>query len=111
MYKIGDVVKGYITGVQKYGIFVSLDDEYTGLIHISEISHAYVKDINDYLNDNNIIEAKVIEVDEENKQLKLSIKNLHNNKEEFFTSKKGFKSLKENLKPWMDEKLAELKND
>ncbi len=111
MYKIGDVVKGYITGVQKYGIFVAVDEDYTGLIHISEISHAYVKNINDYLNDKDIIEAKVIEVDEKNKHLKLSIKNLNNNKEEFFTSKKGFKSLKENLKPWMDEKLAELKND
>ena len=42
MYKIGDTVKGKITGIQKYGIFVAVDNEYTGLIHISEISNAFV---------------------------------------------------------------------
>ena len=88
MYKIGDVVKGYITGVQKYGIFVAVDEDYTGLIHISEISHAYVKNINDYLNDKDIIEAKVIEVDEKNKHLKLSIKNLIITKKSFLPQKK-----------------------
>lgn len=37
-YKVGKIVKGTITGIQKYGIFVDLDNYYSGLIHISEIS-------------------------------------------------------------------------
>ena len=37
-YKVGKIVVGNVTGIEKYGIFVCLDDYYTGLIHISEIS-------------------------------------------------------------------------
>lgn len=107
MYKIGDTIKGKITGIQKYGIFVAVDNEYTGLIHISEISNAFVKNIEDYISPDELIEARIIEIDEENKHLKLSIKNF-NSAEEFINAKKGFKTLKENLKPWMDEKLAEI---
>ena len=46
-YKVGSTVTGNITGIEKYGAFVSLDDYYSGLIHISEISEGFVKDIND----------------------------------------------------------------
>ena len=36
-YKIGNVVKGTVTGIETYGAFVSLDEYDSGLIHISEI--------------------------------------------------------------------------
>ena len=42
-YKKGDMVKGKVTGIEKYGIFVSINDGVTGLIHISEIYDAFVK--------------------------------------------------------------------
>ena len=38
-YKIGSVVLGYVTGIKEYGIFVQLDSNTSGLIHISEISN------------------------------------------------------------------------
>ena len=47
-YKKGKIVKGNITGVEKYGIFVSLDNFYSGLIHISEISNDFVRDTKDF---------------------------------------------------------------
>ena len=49
-FKVGDIIKVQVIGWQHYGIFIkALDDEsYTGLIHISEISDDFVKDINDY---------------------------------------------------------------
>ena len=108
MYKIGSIVEGKITGIQKYGIFVSLDDNYTGLIHISEISHSFVKNIEDYISNEEVIQARIIDIDEENKHLKLSIKDLANPQELFTNTKKGFKSLQGNLKPWIEEKLAEI---
>ena len=37
-YKVGDIVCGNITGITDYGIFVKLEDGYTGMVHISEIS-------------------------------------------------------------------------
>ena len=43
--KIGDIVHGKISGIQQYGIFVRLDSQIEGLIHISEIHGGYVKDI------------------------------------------------------------------
>ena len=46
-YRVGDIVKGKVTGIERYGVFVCIDDVY-GLIHISEISNNFVKDINEY---------------------------------------------------------------
>ena len=45
--KIGDIVFGKVTGIEKYGIFLSLDDNINGLIHISDISNSFIKNIND----------------------------------------------------------------
>ena len=45
-YKVGMTVYGKITGIKPYGAFVKFDDNVSGLIHISEISHGFVKDIN-----------------------------------------------------------------
>ena len=75
-YKKGKIVKGSITGIEKYGIFVNLDNYYSGLIHISEISKGFVKDINDYVDIGETIYAKVIDVDENENHVKLSIKDI-----------------------------------
>ena len=48
-YKKGDIVNAIITNTQPYGVFASFDGDYSGLIHISEITDKYVKDINDYV--------------------------------------------------------------
>ena len=47
--KINDIIEVTVTGIQKYGAFVLINDKYDGLIHISEISSGYVKNINDIL--------------------------------------------------------------
>ena len=113
-YKVNDIVKCKITGIEKYGVFVSIDDEYNGLIHISEISDSFVKDINDYVSIGEVIKARVIGVDDKEKKIKLSIKNVNYNGDEFQfveSNKNGFKSLKENLSVWMQEKLTEYDED
>ena len=46
-FNLGDIIEVTVTGIENYGIFVSVNDEYTGLIHISEIDNNFVKDIND----------------------------------------------------------------
>ena len=48
-YKVNDIVEGLVTGITEYGIFVSLDEYYSGLIHISEISDNFVRDINNFV--------------------------------------------------------------
>ena len=48
-YKTGMIVEGKVTGIQPYGAFVNLDSQNAGLIHISEISDGFVKDISKYV--------------------------------------------------------------
>lgn len=75
-YEKDKVVTGYVTGIEKYGIFVNLDEYYSGLIHISEISPSFVRNVNDYVNIGETIKMKVVSVNEKNHQVKLSIKNI-----------------------------------
>ena len=113
-YKIGDIVDGKITGIQNYGIFVNINNEYNGLIHISQVSNSFVKNINDYVKVNDVIKVKIINIDDKNKRLKLSIKDLNykNDSIKFEDSNKnGFKSLQKQLNPWIKEKLAEINKD
>lgn len=114
IYKVGKIVKGTITGIENYGAFVSLENDYTGLIHISEISHGFVRDINDFMKIGDTISVEVLEVDDSTLHLKLSIKNIgfkKNKKWKFKTIKEtnnGFNTLKEKLPQWIDDKLVEI---
>ena len=110
--KVGDIVKGQVTGVTKYGVFVSLNDDYTGLVHISEISELYINNIEELFKVGDVIKVKVLEIDEDKSQVKLSIKKI-----KFKTKPKkmdlqergeGFKLLEENLDKWTKEKLEEM---
>ena len=112
MYKENDIVKCTITGFKDYGIFVKIDDTFTGLIHISEISESFVKSVTDYGDIDDIIYAKVLEIDEKNNQIKLSIKNLNykvDGKPMEERDKDGFLPLKNHLNIWINEKIKELK--
>ena len=48
-YRKGKIVEGIVTGIEPYGVFIALEEYYTGLIHISEISHGFVRDINEFV--------------------------------------------------------------
>ena len=71
--KIGDTVKGVVTGVVDFGVFVNVDG-IEGLVHISEISWERVNNPSDYVKVGDIIEAKIIAIDKE--RLSLSMKQL-----------------------------------
>lgn len=112
-YKVGKIVTGCVTGIEKYGIFVSLDDYYSGLIHISEISDSFVKNINDYVNLGETIKVKVLEVDDNEFHVKLSIKNFNyriSNKKrrKIVETEHGFETLKINLDKWIENKKNEI---
>ena len=113
-YEIGQIVKGTVTGIEKYGIFLNINNKFTGLIHISEISDKYVKNVEDYVSLNESIKAEIIGIDVKNKQLKLSIKGVKNYR---YTKKynngvletpNGFNTLREKLPKWIDDKLKTL---
>lgn len=112
-YEKDDIVTGYVTGIVPYGIFVSLDDYYDGLIHVSEISDDYVKNIFLYANIGDTIKSKVLDVNEMSHRLKLSIKNIDYKNEQnskIKPTKNGFNTLESKLPIWINEKINEINN-
>lgn len=113
-YEKGKVVTGCVTGTEKYGIFVKLDDNYSGLIHISEISNSFVRDISNYVNIGEKIKVKILETDNNRQHAKLTIKDLDyrlNDKKrnrKIEETSNGFKTLGRLLNKWIDEKESEL---
>lgn len=111
-YDKGKIVTGRVTGIEKYGVFVSLDEFYSGLIHISEISDGFVKDIHDFVSVGETIKARIVDKDDETYHIKLSIKNINyrieNKKEQKLKEvASGFKPLEEKLDGWIMLKLSE----
>ncbi len=113
--EIGQVIEGKVTGIQPYGAFVAIDGDMQGLVHISEIMHGYVKDINDHLSVGDTVNVKVIQIDEEKGKISLSIRatedapkesakqenNTKNNDSNSESS--GFNILKDKLQGWIDQ--------
>lgn len=77
--KINDIKKGVVISIKKYGAFISFDDNYLGLLHISEISSNFISDIFNYFKIGDYVTCKVIKIDKEKKFLSLSLKGLDNN--------------------------------
>ncbi len=114
-YNTGDIVEGVVSGISKYGAFVNINNTYSGLIHISEISNHFVKSILDYVSIGENILCEILEVNEETKQMKLSIKNINYKLIPRYgkikDTKNGFKVLQMKLPIWIREKLKEIKEN
>lgn len=108
-YKKGKIVKGIVTGITDYGIFVSLDKFYSGLIHISEISDNYITDICDVVDIGEVIKVEILEVDDKLLRSKLSIKNTGYANEKGYSrgiikeTSLGFKTLRKSLPIWIEK--------
>jgi len=99
--KKGDIVKGEITAIKEYGAFVKIDEETSGLIHISELSDSYVRDVEDFVEIGDVFDLKVVDVSEEGK-ISLSYKALHSKKKRYnIELKTGFTPLKVLLDKWL----------
>ena len=117
-YEVGDVLTGKVTGIQPYGAFIALDDHTQGLVHISEITYGFVKDVHDYLQVGEEVRVKVLEIDASSSKISLSIRALQEvppQRKKDFTPRKtlqekvdesdanGFLSLKNKLQDWIDQ--------
>ena len=71
-FTVGAIVEGKVTGITKFGAFVSLPGNKTGMVHISEIAHAYVSDISEHLTVGQEVKVKIISI--EGNKINLSIK-------------------------------------
>jgi general stress protein 13 len=73
-YEVGSIVEGKVTGIKPFGAFVALDEKKQGLVHISEVAHGFVKDINDVLKVGDEVKVKIMNVEEESGKISLSIR-------------------------------------
>ena len=71
--EVGAKVSGKVSGITNFGAFVDLDDNQTGLVHISQISDKYIKDVHDVLAVGDEVTAKVTRIGDDGK-IALSIK-------------------------------------
>ncbi|MBE6955974.1 MAG: S1 RNA-binding domain-containing protein [Ruminococcaceae bacterium] len=72
-FEVGSVVEGKVTGITKFGAFVSLPGGKSGLVHISEIAYSYVSEVSEHLKEGQEVKVKVIGIDD-SKRINLSIK-------------------------------------
>jgi predicted RNA-binding protein with RPS1 domain len=122
-HEIGEIVKGKVTGIQPYGAFVKLDNGEQGLIHISEISPYFVKDISSFVTIGQDIKIKIIDVLPEKTLYRFSLKQVEpskrqnirglkpiNRKKRFKIplDKQDFTPLKEHLDEWISNELKKI---
>lgn len=120
-YKIGDILKAKVTGVQPYGVFTALDDEIQGLIHISEVKHGYVDNLKELFEVGEEIEVMILDIDEFDGRISLSLRALQNNKQHPFANRSknprygkqtgiGFETLQKKLPEWIDTALDRIES-
>lgn len=115
------IVEGTITDIRPYGALISFPENRTGLLHIKQISDAYISNINTYLQVNAHIKVRIIEIDETNGFLKLSLKSVPHTERILFTRDKAtlkgnpiqvdFSPLEKALPLWIEEAKKEIEND
>lgn len=121
-FRIGQIIEGEVTGIQKYGIFVKLSDKEQGLVHISECKHGFVTDLDNFINIGDKIKVKVIDIDEYTNKISLSIRALHQLNTPPFPAKSkkkpkrylpniGFKTLKRQMPTLIEEALEVINGD
>lgn len=71
--QVGDVLDGRVTGITGFGAFVALPNGKSGLVHISEVANTYVRDVREFLTEQQEVKVKVLSVQPDGK-IALSIK-------------------------------------
>lgn len=118
-YRIGQKVTGTVTGIQPYGVFVSLDEKVQGLIHISECGHGFVKNLSEQFNLGQTVTVLVLDVDEYTHKVSLSLRALEKEpnllperaKKHYWTNRRvqtGFAPIAERLADWTQVALEDL---
>ena len=119
-YQVGQLVIGKVYNVKPYALFMSFEDGVTGLLHISEISDSFVRDIEKYGSVGDEIKVKILSIDKENGFLRVSYKQVPS--EEMFSShanirkiptvtEEEFLPLKEKLDHWIDEAYSQIEKE
>ena len=118
-YEVGQIILGTVTGVKPYALFMEFEDGVTGLLHISEISDSFIRDIEKFGTKGDQMKVKIVNIDENNGFLRVSFKQVpseeayssHSNslRKAPETSDEDFAPLAEKLPEWIATTLEEAK--
>ena len=121
IYELNEIVEGTITEIRPYGAIITFPENRTGLLHIKQISDAYISNINTYLQLDAQIKVRIIEIDEHNGFLKLSLKSVPYNERIIFERDKkatninpaqtDFSAFEKALPLWIEKAIKEAQND
>ena len=120
-YNVGDLVIGRVTNVKPYAAFLEFDDGSQGLLHISEISDSYIRDIEKFGTVGDQLKVKILSIDNHNGFMRVSLKQVpesekystHSNEKRHIpdVGKDSFKDLEEHLDGWIQETLEKARGD
>ncbi|MBR7092751.1 MAG: S1 RNA-binding domain-containing protein [Clostridia bacterium] len=71
--EVDSIVEGKVTRITGFGVFVQLPTGQTGMVHISEVAQTYVKEIRDFVTENQTVKVKILSIGEDGK-ISLSMK-------------------------------------
>ena len=71
--EVGSILEGKVTGITKFGAFVELPGGKVGMVHISEVAPTFVKEIRDFVKENQVVKVKVLSISDDGK-VSLSMK-------------------------------------
>ncbi len=120
--EVGSIIEGKVTAIKPFGMFVAVNENEQGLVHISQVANGFVKDINDHFSVGDTVKVKVLSVDDAGK-ISLSVRAAlpaPEGKEErrggnrgtdrgFHNKRESINSFEEKLKRWLkhsEENLA-----
>ena len=119
-YQVGQLVVGKVYNVKPYALFMSFEDGVTGLLHISEISDSFIRDIEKYGSIGDEIKVKILAIDGDNGFLRVSYKQVppeevyssHTNVRKIPTvTEDEFLPLKEKLDEWINDAYSKIKKE
>ena len=71
--EVGKIYEGKVTGITKFGAFIDLGENKTGMVHISEVAPTFVKEITDFISMGETVKVRVLNIGDDGK-ISLSIK-------------------------------------
>lgn len=121
VYTLNEIIEGTISEIRPYGALISFPGGRTGLLHIKQISDAYISNINTYLQNGAQIRVRIIEIDPLNNFMKLSLKTVPQNERIVFERDKknndaidlqvDFTPLEKALPEWINKAIKEIEDN
>ena len=120
-YEVGQLIIGTVTNVKPYAVFMQFEDGIEGLLHISEISDSYIRDIEKYASKGDQIKVQVVSIDGSNGFLRVSLKkvphedaystHVNNGRVSLKSDEADFKPLADHLDEWIKTTLKKAKEE